>query len=209
VSTTLTADGQFRQVEGGLCARVLGWLVRSPEERTAAADALSLVRGLARKADEIFDPSIKAAHDAHKAALKLKQDLAGGPIKAADSHLVAILSGWDAAQAKIREEAERKAREDAAKLDQEQLATAAECEGHDDMAKAIRAVHPSLARATAEEWALRKERARLEEEQLKLAAEAEAAGATEAAEAIVAAPVVVQSAPILPAAPVVRSVAPV
>ena len=206
--TTMVEVKKFQEIEGGICTRVLNWTISTPESRTVAADALALVRGLGRKADEIFGPSIKAAYDAHKAVLKLREDLAGAPVKAAESHLLAILKGWDAEQAKLAAEAERKAREEAALLDQEQLAVAAECEGHDDMAKAIRGVPAYLARATAEEWAVRKEQERAEAAQLALAAEAEAAGATEAAEAIVSAPVVIQAAPALPPAPVMRMAAP-
>lgn len=204
---------KFTELEGGLCAQVLTWKITCREERVAAEDAYNLLRALEKKADEIFDPSIKSSHKAHTDAVALKKSLAGDPISRAKAHVVSILKEDDREQERLRAEAETKARHEAAVLDQEMLATAAIDAGDFEMAKAIEAGKAEDARAVAEELATKRERERLEAEQLALAEQAEAAGATEEAEAIVSAPVKVASVPALPppapvAAPVVASAAP-
>lgn len=200
---------KFKELEGGLCAQVLTWKIASREDRTAAEDALSLVRGLKKEADRIFDPLIKATNAAHDEAIKLKRTQASDPIASADRHLTTILKADDAEQERLKAEAERKAKEEAARKDQLMLAEEYEKQGDHEMVQVILESLPGLARAAADELLTKRERIRLEAEQLELAEQAEAAGATEEAEAIVSAPVEVKAVPVLPPPAPVQAPAPV
>ncbi|HEX5431516.1 MAG TPA: hypothetical protein VFW83_06095 [Bryobacteraceae bacterium] len=85
-----------------------------------ACDMLLGIKDLLKQADTVHDPSIAAAHAAHKAALKAKGDVAA-PLQDAERILKCAIGSWEAEQRRIQEEAERKARVEAERLQAEAL----------------------------------------------------------------------------------------
>ena len=121
-----------------------------------AAAALYLgLSALEKEINSVHDPAISAAHAAHKASLAAKAKSAD-PVAEAKKIIKTKIMAWEQEQERIRQEIERKAREGAERQQREA---------------------ERIAREAAE--AERKRLAAIEEEErLRLAAEAEQAGAT-------------------------------
>ena len=94
----------------------------------AATELYLGLAALEKEINSVHDPAIAAAHGAHKAALVAKAKSAD-PVAEAKRIIKPKITAWEAAQEAIRQELERKAREEAARLEQEaRLALAVEAE---------------------------------------------------------------------------------
>ena len=119
--------------------RAGGMSVDTKEDYKKAAEFLRGLRALRKKIGETFDPIIKKAHEAHKTALDEKKK-ADGPLRKAEGYLMQMMSNFTVAEekrleaeARARQEAEKKKAEDE-RLDQaEQL----EKEGRGDVANQL------------------------------------------------------------------------
>jgi len=100
--------------------------VRDQASYDLAAQKLLGVRELIKQINDTFDPDIKRWHEGHKSALATKKKVLGD-LPAADGILVLLIAKWEMEQRRIREEADRKALEEARKREEEaRLALAVE-----------------------------------------------------------------------------------
>ena len=130
-------------------------VVRDQLTHDSAAELYLGLSALEKEINSVHDPAISAAHAAHKAALAAKAKSAD-PVAEAKKIIKPKIMAWEQEQERIRQEAERKAREEAERQQREL---------------------ERIAREAAE--AERKRLAAIEEEErLRLAAEAEKMGAT-------------------------------
>lgn len=90
-------------------------------------DAGAIIKGLAGLASKIeqhYKPTIDAAHASHKAAIKARDEFLK-PVQDARLSLSSKMSAWRAAEERKRQEAERQARADALKAEEERRLSAA------------------------------------------------------------------------------------
>jgi hypothetical protein len=93
-------------------------VVRDQVSYNLAAEKLLGVRQLIRQIDDTFDPDIKRWHEGHKAAIATKKKVLGD-LPMADGILVKLIGTWEQEQARIRFEAQRKADEEARRIEEE------------------------------------------------------------------------------------------
>lgn len=145
----------------------------------AAAELYIGLTALAKEIDAVHDPAISAAHAAHKAAIAAKNKSAL-PVEEAKRIIKPKVTAWETEQERIRQELERKAREEAYRRQQE------------EERKAREAAEAERKRIAAEE----------EDARLKLALEAEQMGAApEQVQEILETPVYVAPEPVYTPAP--------
>lgn len=123
--------------------KALDWLkgfrIESNEDFLKVDQALVQARSHERRADELFDEAVEAAHEAHKKALAAKK-LYLGPVVEFKRLGKSMLDAWNQEQERLRRLEEAKLREQARKLEEDrQLAEAslAEQSGDKDTAQAI------------------------------------------------------------------------
>lgn len=113
--------------------------VTTPEQYQAAGNELMRIKGVRKKVDELFDPIVKRAHEAHKAALAAKKQLTD-PLDQAEKAIKQALLVYNQEQqrkAKEEEERLRKLAEEQAAIEREKLlkqAVKAEQNGNVDKA---------------------------------------------------------------------------
>ena len=97
------------------------------------------IRALRAKVKDSFDPIIKKAHEAHRAALDQKAKV-DAPLEVAEKTVKKAMNGWDEEQERIRQAEQRRLQEEARKREEEarlQAALDAEKEGAKEEAEAI------------------------------------------------------------------------
>jgi len=114
-------------------------IIRDDDEFSLAQNSLKHAKEINTRVSEICDPSIKAAHDAHKAALKTKKEFLG-PLDVAVKKIRSAVGTYQAEQERIAREAARKEQERLEKEAEEQKlaeAAALEASGKKDEAEAV------------------------------------------------------------------------
>lgn len=165
--------------------------ITTPEQYNGAGNSLTGIKGLMKKIQDTFDPHIKRAFDAHR-ALVAERKAHEAPLIEAESILKRAMVEYNNEQERIRQEQERKAREQAEKEQAKLREQAAAAE--------------AKARAEAEELRKKAEEAAAAgraEEAAKLAAKAQTTEDKGAAKAetlqdrasLVATPVIASSTP--------------
>ena len=103
-------------------------IVKDQVAHDAATELYLGLSALEKEINAVHDPAISAAHAAHKAALAAKGKSAD-PVAEAKKIIKPKITAWEQEQERIRQELERKAREEAAKREEEaRLALAVEAE---------------------------------------------------------------------------------
>ena len=113
--------------------------IRDAAGAQEAAAMLTCIKGLRKRIDETFDPVIKRAHEAHKAAVAAKKSVEA-PLTEAESIIKRGLSAWQAEEDRRRREEEARLAAIARREEEERrLAEAlhAEAMGEPDLAEAI------------------------------------------------------------------------
>jgi len=95
-------------------------IIKNDEQLHRAADLLKSIKSLQKQINKCFDPSIKAAHDAHKEILEAKKRQSE-PLKKAEKIIKPKIAQYQDEQEHIRREAERKLQEELRKKEEEKL----------------------------------------------------------------------------------------
>lgn len=93
--------------------------VTDAESYVIAGTLWKAIGDMIKEVEETFNPIVKAAHVAHKAAVEKRAKFLD-PLTAAQKDVKRLMSDYDAAQEAIRREAQRKAEEAARKAAEEQ-----------------------------------------------------------------------------------------
>ena len=111
-----------------LAERAMGIQITSPVSYTAATVIVKDIKGLRKQIAETFKP-IKQRQDEAKRETLAQERRLDEPLKAGEDYIKKALSDYDAEMERVRQEAERKLREVARKVEEERiLAQAAELE---------------------------------------------------------------------------------
>jgi hypothetical protein len=105
--------------------RIAATPIVSQETYDTAAGALLDIKALLKQIDSTFDPSIEAAHSAHKIAIGAKKKYTD-PLKEIDQAIRKATSAWVTEQERARQEEERRRREEAEKKAAKEKARQAE-----------------------------------------------------------------------------------
>lgn len=136
--------------QGDLEIRVSSLVVTSDEQRAEAEDTIRDIKALRKSIEDFFDPMVKSAHAAHKAATKARGD-AIKPLDEMEASIRAKIIPY--AQAKARAEAEAQA---LIKKEMEDAAYTAEVFGDDVAAHVLKqqadAIKPGKATGTRDNW---------------------------------------------------------
>lgn len=119
--------------------RAKALVINSSEDAQRAAEMLAAIKGLRGKIDEVFDPVIKRAHEAHKTAIAAKKSVEA-PLIEAERIVKSHLGQWQAMEERRRREEEARLALLAKQQEEELLlaeALAAEEAGHMDIAEEI------------------------------------------------------------------------
>ena len=113
--------------------------IKSNEDYTSAGELWKQLKQMREEINGVFAPIIKAAHRAHQEALAQKAKIYN-PVDEAARKVKQLMSKYDEEQEHIRQEKERKLREEAMKREEEarlQAAIEAEKAGQKDVAEEI------------------------------------------------------------------------
>jgi len=151
-----TAVMKVSRMAVGLCEQVQALTVKDQATYDSATDLYKALVAMEKEIDATHDPVISHWHEKHKAALAEKNKDAK-PVGEAKKLVKSKAAQWQDEQERIRQEAERKSQEEARRIQAEQERIAREAQEAER--KRLAAIE--------------------EEERLRLAAEAEATGATQ------------------------------
>lgn len=133
---------QFQQETNGILIEAQQFKITTADQFHAAGDKLMRIKGVMKKIDELFDPIVKKAFEAHKATVAAKKQLTE-PLTKAETMIKQEMTAYNAEQRRIATEAEAKARELAeaqARKEREKLlsqAVKAEEKGQEEKAEAL------------------------------------------------------------------------
>lgn len=125
----INPEVQKLEVEAtGLLAQAKQYIIKTAEQFQAVGEELKRIKTVKKQVDELFDPIIKKAHEAHKAAVASKKQLTD-PLDMAEAALKKSILTYnqeqqrlaEIEQAKLRAEAEEKARKEREKLEAQAL----------------------------------------------------------------------------------------
>ena len=148
MSSVETLAEMVRADVGAVLPKYLAITIKDQVSYQAVADGLNDVRGLLKRAHEIFGPAIKAAHEAHKATIQA-ETTATEDLRKGEAVLLSSLRTWDTTQAEIRRKAEKVAadalaaesrRVEVERAEQERMAREAEGGGTLKFAREVREI---------------------------------------------------------------------
>jgi hypothetical protein len=123
-STVVTKE--LEQVAMTWPAKARGVVITDQHSYDAAAEMVIGIKRLRKEVADSYDPVIQSAYKAHRAAVAAKKKI-DGPLEEAEAILKGGLTKWNQAQERLRLEAERRAREEQWRMEQElRLARATE-----------------------------------------------------------------------------------
>lgn len=124
VNINLPEEAKTLQTEAsGLLEQAKVFKITTGEQYKSAGTELTRIKGVRKQVDELFDPIVKKAHEAHKAALASKKKLTS-PLDLAERAIKQSMVNYTreeerkarALEARLRAEAEEKARKEQERL---------------------------------------------------------------------------------------------
>lgn len=113
--------------------------ITNHDQYAQAGGLLVRIKELRKRVADVFEPIVKAAHEAHKIATA-KRNEANAPLDMAENHLKRLIGDYNAEQERIRQEQQRQAEASARKAEEDRIlseAHAAEAAGDKEEAQAI------------------------------------------------------------------------
>ena len=124
VNTNMPEEAKALQTEAsGILEQAKVYKISTPVQYQSAGAELTRIKGVRQKVDELFDPIVRKAHEAHKTALASKKKLTD-PLDMAERAIKQSMIDYNREEerkareieAKLRAEAEEKARKEQEKL---------------------------------------------------------------------------------------------
>lgn len=113
--------------------------INNHDQYAQAGGLLVRIKELRKRVADVFEPIVKAAHEAHKIATA-KRNEANAPLDMAENHLKRLIGDYNQEQERIRQEQQRQAEAAARKAEEDRMlaeAQAAEAAGEKEEAQAI------------------------------------------------------------------------